>query len=542
VRKNDRVVMALPNCPEFVISFFAIQKLGAVMVNAGPLMGLDDLQHLIMMTSPRVVVGLDLRARVLAAAGAGSTVEHWIWVTLQSYQGVIKRLGYQFKLWQEGGDDSKGNPHKPAAEHITLAKLLAEAPAKPPTLDPSPLATAVMQPTSGTTGTLKLVQLSHRNLLANATQVSTLMHNSPGQERVLAVLPMFHVYGLMLGLISAVFDASTMVLMARFNAPEAVELLRRHKPSVFPIVPAICEAISNELEREDDSTTINGDGEIKAPKLQGLRLCISGAAPLTQAVAERFERLTGSRVIEGYGLSEASPVTHANLPGKPRYGSIGLPLSDTRCRVADLDDPSKDVAHGDPGELLVCGPQIMSGYFANPHDTALSLFKDADGISWLRTGDVVRMDDDGYFYVLDRKKDMIIRSGLKVYPAKVERVLCKQPAVADAAVIGRPDPVHTEVVTAVIQMKDAEANQEALTEELRAHCRTHLAPYEVPMRFEFVQTIPRSLLGKALKKELRNMPPPQIPAVVPPTSNGNGNGNGHANGNGHKIEAIKERS
>src|SRR5688572_17348515 len=183
VRKNDRVVMALPNCPEFVISFFAIQKLGAVVVNAGPLMGLDDLQHVITLTSPRLVIGLDLRAKALVAAGAGSTIEHWVWVTLQSYQGLLKRLGYQFKLWQDNSNGRDGD--ESGAAHVTLAKLLADAPAKPPTLEPSQNATAVLQPTSGTTGTLKLAQLTHRSLVCNALQVSTLTQCRAGQERVL---------------------------------------------------------------------------------------------------------------------------------------------------------------------------------------------------------------------------------------------------------------------------------------------------------------------------------------------------------------------
>jgi long-chain acyl-CoA synthetase len=333
---------------------------------------------------------------------------------------------------------------------------------------------------------------------------------------------MFHVYGLMLGLISAVFEAATMVLAPRFVASDTVALLQRLRPSIFPVVPAICDAISNELEREnhaapanpsDASNNGNGSGVARTARLEGLRLCISGAAPLARAVAERFERLTGARVIEGYGLSEASPVTHANLPGKSRFGSIGLPLPDTRCRVVEIDDPTRDVPVGEPGEMLICGPQVMSGYFASRVDTERVLIKDADGATWLRTGDVVRMDEDGFFYVLDRTKDMIIRSGLKVYPAKVERVLARHPAVADVAVIGRPDPVHTEVVAAVIVPKHADADRDALIEELKRECREHLAPYEVPMRFEFVQKIPRSLLGKALKKELRQAPaPPATPS------------------------------
>jgi long-chain acyl-CoA synthetase len=198
---------------------------------------------------------------------------------------------------------------------------------------------------------------------------------------------------------------------------------------------------------------------------------------------------------------------------------------------------------GEPGELLISGPQVMSGYFASPQETAVALVADADAATWLRTGDIVRMDEDGYFYVIDRKKDMIIRSGLKVYPAKVEKVLLRHAAVADAAVIGRPDPVHTEIVTAVIVTKDPLASREAVCGELRALCREHLAPYEVPMRFEFVSAIPRSLLGKALKKELRAMPPTAAQLESPAEAAAPGtNANGSGNGNGHPLESAKERS
>jgi long-chain acyl-CoA synthetase len=472
-----------------VISFFAVQKLGAVLVNAGPLIGADDLRTIISMTTPRMVIGLDLQAAKIIGAAKASSIEHFVWATLQSYQTLVRRLGYQFKLWQ-GRERSNGS----TAEHITLAGLLDTAPAKPPTVEPPAESMAVLQPTSGTTGSVKLAQLSHRNLIANATQVAALMGARPGQERVLTLLPMFHVYGLMTGLIQPVFSAATIVVMTRFDPQQTLDVLMRERPTVFPMVPAICDALSNEIERR-------GRTSIRL----SLRACISGAAPLPIEVARRFEQLSGARVVEGYGLSESSPVTHVNPLSCPRYGTIGLPLPDTHCRVADLENSDREAAVGQPGELLVAGPQIMAGYFGNPDATELALWTDPTGRTWLRTGDVVRMDEDGFFQILDRKKDMIIRSGMKVYPAKVEKVLKQHAQVSDAAVIGRPDPVHTEVVVAYVVTKSGEVDRGALSSELRILCREHLAAYEVPAIFEFSNEIPRSPLGKLLKKELRRL-------------------------------------
>ena len=336
VRRGERVLLVLPNCPEFVIAFLAIQKLGAaVVINAEPARrGRDDLQTVVGMTNPRVAIGLDLQAATLHWACRGSTVEHLVYVSLQAYQSVLKRLGYQVKLWQ-----NRDNGHG-ALQHVMLTDLLVHAPARPPTVEADPCSIAVLQATGGTTGTLKLAQLTHRSLLANAMQISVWENAKQGQERVFAVLPMFHVYGLSLCLITSIYTASTIILMTRFNAEEMLELIRRHKPTICPIVPAICDAISNLLEKEQKSDALN----IQPLKGSNLRLCISGAAPLSLQTAERFNRLTGAAVVEGYGLTEASPVTHAGVPTDVRIGSIGLPMPDTRVRIADMEDLSRDVA------------------------------------------------------------------------------------------------------------------------------------------------------------------------------------------------------
>jgi long-chain acyl-CoA synthetase len=510
IRRGDRVVVTLPNCPEFVFAFYAIQKLGAVMVNAGPLMGVDDFQTVITLTSPRAVIGLDLQSPILCKAGKDSSIEHWIWVSLAFYQTVFKRIGYQFKLWHEREESADPD------QHVRLEKMLADAPSRPPSIEPDPNRTAVLQPTGGTTGTVKLVQLSHRNFISNAAQVFAWMGGRLGQERMMAVLPMFHVYGLTIGLVTATYGAAQTIVCTRFSAGETLEMLRRYKPTIFPLVPAMCDAICDEIEKESKD-----DDDDRAPKaIEGLRVCISGAAPLPKETSERFMRITGAKLVEGYGLSEAGPVTHANVPGHARVGTIGLPLPDTRCKVVDLVDGKTEALPGECGELLVSGPQIMSGYFSNPEGTRAALTTDEDGRVWLHTGDVVRVDEDGYFHVQDRKKDMIIRSGLKVYPAKVERVLRAHELIADAAVIGRPDPVHTEEVVAMVVPHTIPEKRQELADSLRAYCRQHLAPYEVPAKVEFLTKLPRSALGKLLKKELRAMPPLS-------SSESNGNGNGH---------------
>jgi long-chain acyl-CoA synthetase len=502
VKKGDRVLLTLPNCPEYVTSFFAIQKLGAVVVNAGPLVGPDDLSHIIHVTCPHVVIGLDLHATSLERIGRDSSIEHFVWVTLQTYQGVFKRVGYQLKLWQER------ERHSSAAAHHALADLLERAPARPPTILSDPQDIAVLQPTGGTTGTPKLAELTHRSLLANTMQVSGWVSARPGQETILAVLPMFHVYGLTTCLLTGICSASRLVLLTRFGAAETIEHLRGEHVTLFPLVPAICDAVSNELEREHQPSGLNG-----------LRLCISGAAPLPPATADRFEKLTGSQIIEGYGLSEASPVTHANLPGNCRHGSIGIPMPDTLCRIVDWDNPDQEVPIGQSGELLVSGPQVMRGYFGDAEQTRRVLTTDAAGRTWLHTGDVALMQPDGSFAILDRKKDMIIRSGLKIFPGRVEKVLQSHPQVAEAAVIGRDDPVHTQIVVACIVAKAPAEQRESLVIELRKLCREHLAPYEVPAEFRFVNALPRSALGKVLKKDLLlETPQPR------------GGGNGHSSG------------
>lgn len=488
VRKGDRVLMTLPNCPEFITAFFAIQKLGAVPVNAGPLMGQEDLREAVRLARPRVAVCLDLSAaHVMGAIEHQDDIEHFVWTSLATYQTPFRRLGYQFKLWQGGNGRNEPNQN---GRHVEMTQLMAHAPARPPTTAPELDQVALLQPTGGTTGSLKLAKLTHRSLLANCTQIVSWMNMRYAQERVLAVLPMFHVYGLTVGLLSSILAGWNMVLMTRFDAEEALSLLREKRISIFPLVPAICDALSDLIEAEEKPAAINQ-----------LRLCISGAAPLPQATSQRFTRLTGALVIEGYGLTEASPVTHAGVPGSQKSG-IGLPMPDTQVRVINPVSGA-DVAPGECGEMLISGPQVMSGYLGEPEQTHDALQTDAAGTVWLHTGDIVRYDSDGFFQVVDRKKDMINHAGLKVFPSRVEKVLREHPAVKEVSVVGRADPVCTENVVAVVVPLECPQRAGDLARELRAFCRERLAPYEVPSHVEFVEALPKSALGKVLRKQLR---------------------------------------
>ncbi|MDX1563962.1 MAG: AMP-binding protein [Phycisphaeraceae bacterium] len=491
VRPGDRVVLTLPNCTPYMVLFLAVQKIGAVVVNAGPLMGKDDLKKLLTMTEPTAVVGLDLQSEMLADAGAELIDVRWIWVSLAEYIGFWKRLGYHVKRW---------STHPKIPEHqeqTTLEKMRQIAPSRPPSIDPKMDDVALLQPTGGTTGVLKVAQLTHRNLLANAAQTTAWTGLRSGQESVLGILPMFHVYGLSTCLVNVIYNGAAVILMTRFRAQALIEKILKHRPSVLPLVPAIIDAVCDEVE---------GDAELQEKLRAAIegRLVLSGAAPLPAGAERRFEQLFGSRIVQGYGLTEASPVTHLNPIDRPRTSSIGLPLPDTLVRIMDLSDKTKAAASGESGELLISGPQVMVGYLGGPDANENMFSVDETGRRWLHTGDVVRVDGDGYFFVVDREKDMINRAGLKVWPAKVERVLRMSPRVRDVAVVGVKDETHTEAVVAYIvaeTLSDDPQNTQLAT-ELRSLSKEHLAPYEVPGAFEFVKELPRSGLGKMLKHRL----------------------------------------
>jgi long-chain acyl-CoA synthetase len=345
--------------------------------------------------------------------------------------------------------------------------------------------------TGGTTGLSKGAMLTHHNLVSNVMQGTAWFPGlADGVEGIMCIIPFFHSYGMTVAMNLGVNIAAKLVLMPRFELEPTLKVIQKEKPTLFPGVPRLYIAINEAKE------TARYD-------LTSIGACLSGAAALPLAVAEKFKSITGATVVEGYGLTETSPITHANpLDGRARPGSIGLPIPDTDCRVVDLDDWTKDVPQGQTGELAIAGPQVMKGYFNRPEETAAMIKEASDGTRWLLTGDIARMDPDGFFSVVDRKKDMILVSGFNVYPTDIEQVIYRHPKVHKVCVAGVVDATTGEAVKAYVVLKEGVAST---PEEIRDFCRNEefgLAAYKVPMFVEFRESLPETLVGKVLRRVL----------------------------------------
>ena len=360
-------------------------------------------------------------------------------------------------------------------------------PLKRQNLDPKQDA-ALFQYTGGTTGTPKGAILTHHNLVVNAIQFAKWLYMRNGKEVHLSVLPFFHIYGMTTSLNSPIYTSSTMVVIPDPRDSHSIlESIDRCEPTIFCGVPGSYMALIN-------------SSNIQQHRLRSIRTCISGASPLPQALQRRFEELTGGRLVEGYGLTEASPVTHLTPlddPRKNRPGSIGIPISDTECKIVDAETGVKDLPPLEAGELVIRGPQVMKGYWKMPEETSLVLRN-----GWLFTGDIAIMDSDGYFRIVDRKKDMINVSGFKVWPREVEEVLCEHPAVKEAAAVAAPDPESGEVVKAFVVLKEM-YTEEISPSDIIAFCQERIANYKAPRIVEIVESLPKSTIGKILRRELR---------------------------------------
>lgn len=508
VERGHRVAIILPNVPQAVIAYYAVLWLGGVVVMTNPLYTPRELRHQLRDAELQVVVALDLLKPRIAQVAEEVGLRHVILTSVSDYLPLPLRLLYPLKQVAEARRRRHGSGGRHAPQPVRWPQGVAvhafrDLLRHPPAEGPAPVNAredvALLQYTGGTTGTSKGVMLTHYNLAANCTQIEAWLYRMKGRpSTVLAALPFFHVYGLTTVLNFSVMNGTTMILMPRFDAREAVKLVQRYRPELFPGVPTMYVAI-------------NSLPDVQRYRLDSVEACISGAAPLPVAVQEAFERLTGGRLIEGYGLTEASPVTHANpIWGRRKPGSIGLPWPDTDARIVDPVS-GEPVPVGAVGELVVRGPQVMKGYWRRPEETAVVL---KDG--WLFTGDLARMDEDGYFYVVDRKKDMIIAGGFNIYPREVEDVLFEHPAVKEAAVVGVPDPYRGETVKAYVVLKEG---QRVTAQELEAFCRERLAAYKVPRLFEFRDELPKTLVGKVLRRALREAAQQAAPeGAQPPAS------------------------
>lgn len=479
LESGDRVAVLLPNMPEYMIALNAIWRAGGVAVALSPLSVAEEIAAMLKSTQCQRVICLDLFHPLLHDA---VDLKHVMLVSLRDYFPLWKRIAYSATLWHRTGhlslpttaeqswmwdaiDGSDGNV-------IPVEMLTTSAP-------------AYILSTGGTTGSPKAVTLSHRNVVANAWQTSRWAGGTVGEESMLAVLPFFHSYGMSTMLAGGAALGATLIMQPRFEVRAALRAIEQQRPTVFHAVPAMLNAMNKRLRHN-------------ATDLSSLKWVISGGAPLSPTVAEEFAGYSGALVVQGYGLSEASPVTHVGpLDGSNLPGTIGLPLPDTDCRIVDAETGTRDLPIGEVGELLVRGPQVMLGYWNNPTATAAAI---RDG--WLHTGDLATVNETGFYRIVDRKKDLIITSGFNVYPADVEESLRVCEGVEDVAVVGVPDEERGEVVKAFVVLKTGHVWD---VEKLNRYCKQHLAAHRRPRLWEQVPgDLPRNFLGKVIRRELRN--------------------------------------
>ena len=480
VTKGTRVGTLMPNVPQMVIAYYATMRLGAIAVCNNPLYTEKELEHQFTDSGIEVLVTLDLMYDKVRAVRSKCPDLREVIVTsvFDNFSAIEAFIGKR-KFKENWTAIDKGEPVK---QWRTLMKA-AKGGTRAADIDPE-TDLAVLQYTGGTTGVSKGVMLTHQNIVSNCQMAKNWLTDfQPGRETVMIALPLFHSYAQTVGMNVGVQDAAKLVLIPNpRDLGDLLETVQRTKPTVFPGVPTL---YANLLQHPELTNT----------DMKSIRLCVSGAAPLPLEVQDQWEKITGGRIVEGYGLSETSPITHINpIYGKRKIGTIGLPMPGTECKLVDVDDPTKEVPAPGPGELCIKGPQVMQGYWNRPDETGVTII---DG--WLHTGDVCEVDEDGFFTIVDRKKDMILVGGFNVYPRDIEEVLYAHPAVLEAAVIGLPHPRSGEIAKAFIVLKPGAS---ATEDEIEAYCRENLTAYKVPKEYEFRAELPKTMIGKILRREL----------------------------------------
>ncbi len=480
VRKGDRVALMLPNLPQFVIAFFGALKVGAIVVNTNPTYTSREIEHQFADSGCETVVILSGFYDRLKEVQDHTQVKRVILADVPDYvpapfNALVKRT---VKKHGQMVDVPLGNGV------YSFTQLLAQHPEAPPRVDIDPDQVALFQYTGGTTGVPKAAMLTHYNLVANTIQVKSWMRTlEDGKERMMGAIPFFHVYGMTVAMLLAVYMGAENIIVPNPRPIDGVmKAIQKEKATVFPGVPTMYIGIINHPQ-------------VKEYDLRSVKACISGAAPLPMDVQIKFGEITGGRLVEGYGLTEAAPVTHCNpIYGQRKAGSIGLPFPDVDARIFDYEKFTEK-AVGEEGELWLKGPQVMKGYYNRPDETAKTITEDG----WLRTGDIARRDEEGYFYIVDRLKDIIIASGFNIVPREVEEVLFLHPKVQEAVVAGVPDKYRGETVKAYVVLKPEET---CTPEEIRKFCEERLAPYKVPKQVEFRSELPKTQVGKFLRRVL----------------------------------------
>ena len=484
VSKGDRVAIVLPNCPQNVIATYAVLRLGAVVVQHNPLYTEAELRHQLADCGAQVVVCLDRVYATVEKVRRDTALQHVVVTSIADYLPASARLKLKLPLKKAKrvrAEITASLPKSaPVKQFLTLVKTTESA--RQVEVDPDE-DLALLQYTGGTTGLSKGAMLTHANLVSNA-YMNRLWDTGAvaGKEVSLAVLPLFHAYGLTVAMNATILLGGTLVLLPRFDLDQVFEAIDKWKPTMFPGVPPIYKALTDSPKVRDHD-------------LRSIRLCVSGAMKLPTEIQEQFERISGAALVEGYGMTETSPSTHCNpVSGTRKPGSIGVPLPGTRCKVVEQDDPTREVPPGQPGELAIAGPQVFRGYWGREDTTGV--FTD-DG--YVLTGDVAVMDDDGFFSIVDRKKELIIAGGFNIYPSEVEEVLFRLPGVADCVVVGVPDKYRGETVKAYVVVQPGAT---VTASDVTGHCARELTAYKVPKVVEFRDSLPRTVVGKVLRRVL----------------------------------------
>jgi long-chain acyl-CoA synthetase len=504
VGKGDRVAIVLPNCPQNVIAFFAALRLGAVVVQHNPLYTEAELRHQLADCGATVAVCLDKVWAAVEKVRPDTALQHVVVTSIADYLPASARLKLKLPIAKAKKARAEITAPIPKSAPVRqfLALLKTSDPARQVQVDPEQ-DLALLQYTGGTTGLSKGAMLTHANLVSNAYMNRVWDTGATaGQEVTLAVLPLFHAYGLTVAMNATILLGGTLVLLPRFDIDQVFSAIDQWKPTMFPGVPPIYKALSD-------------SPKAKSHDLRSIRLCVSGAMKLPLEIQEQFERISGCRLVEGYGMTETSPSTHCNpVSGLRKPGTIGVPLPGTHCKIVAQDDASVEVPVGEPGELAVSGPQVFRGYWGR--DDLTGIFTD-DG--YVLTGDVAVMDEDGFFTIVDRKKELIIAGGFNIYPSEVEEVLFRLPGVADAVVVGLPDKYRGETVKAYVVAQPGTSLSE---QDVLAHCRQELTAYKAPKVVEFRDSLPRTVVGKVLRRVLveeerakADAAPEPTPAAVP---------------------------
>jgi long-chain acyl-CoA synthetase len=480
IQKGDKVALLLPNIPQVVIAAYAVFRLGGVVVMNNPLYTENELEHQLNDSDSKMVVALDLLVPRLLKLKEKTGIETVIACHIRDFLPFPKKQLFPFVKKEM---HRKTDPDEEVHDFMDLVKRYSPTPPK------TELAfddLAGLLYTGGTTGLSKGVMLSHANLSINVQQLKAWIYEAKdGQETVIGIFPIFHSAGFTAVMNHSIYRGMTVILVPRPEPGIVLEMTRKYRPDWFPCVPTIYIGLLNHPDfQKTDFSSIKG--------------CVSGAAPLALETIREWEEKVGATIIEMYGLTETSPLSHANpWGGKTKVGSVGVPLTDTDCRIVDLETGTNDLPLGESGEILLKGPQLTKGYYKKPEETA-----DAIREGWFYTGDIGYMDDEGYLFIVDRKKDMIIAGGYNIYPRDIDEVLFEHPKIQEACAVGLPDPYRGETVKAFVVTQPGEAITE---EEVISYCREKLAAYKVPKVVEFMDELPKSTVGKVMRRQLREM-------------------------------------